>query len=337
MAKIAAQRELTEQARELQILRREDVELVAMLQSTLHATQTSLGMARGQVERYQLCEAKRAEARSDTASRISLAKQAKEADAARVLVPELQEKLRLLEEETLRRGAVPPPPTGVELIEQRTSESDSAQFTPRAYEYMRRIVEEGNLSIQGAHTVIALVLSMFLEGGPTDAMLPCSNTIKKAFKDLGLMDNDAEKRANELSKEYWAMGCDGGNKGRAIEMMAYSIWDAAKKKPVCRPLAAGDLHGDQTAKNSEATMLRFFERLGLLPATAVSNTSDGADAATQASANFLESLAELSGLREQRSSIENCCIHGKALEENAGAAIYDHTAPPQRVHCTYFN
>jgi len=304
----------------------EAVRCCAEKDSEVQSLRMSLGIANKKLHGFRLAEDKRAEDRQDTTARIRAAEQAKEIEAARLKLPELLEKIRSLEEEVRRRGAPPLPPADqadrrVNLIQQRTSPSSTAPFTPRAYEHMRRAVEEGNISIEGAHTEIALIISMFIEGGPTDEMMVCANTIKHAFEKLGVMDNDAEKLANELSNEFWAMGCDGGNKGRAIEMMAYCIWDAVRKRPVCRPLAAGDLHGDQTAKNSEATMLRCFGRLGLKEEKAVSNTSDGADAATQASENFLESLSKLSGLLHQRSSSENCCLHGGVLAENAGARI----------------
>ena len=305
----------------------EAVRCCAEKEAEVRSLRTSLGMASAQVQDFRLAETKRAENLSNaTTARIRSAAQAKETLNNRTSLSELLEKVRSLEAEVLRRGAPPPPPTDhadrrANLIQQRTAPSSTAPFTPRAYEYMRRIVEEGNISVEGAHTEIALILSMFIEGGPTDGMMVCANTVKHAFEKLGVMDNDAEKLANELSNEFWAMGCDGGNKGRAIEMMAYCIWDAVRKRPVCRPLAAGDLHGDQTAKNSEATMMRAFERLGLKAQTAVSNTSDGADAATQASENFLESLSQLSGLLHRLSSNENCCMHGEVLAENAGARI----------------
>ena len=50
---------------------------------------------------------------------------------------------------------------------------------------------------------------MYLEDGPTDAQLVSRVSIKNAFKKLGMVDNDLEKLANEASKQYWAMGCDG--------------------------------------------------------------------------------------------------------------------------------
>ena len=64
-----------------------------------------------------------------------------------------------------------------------------------------------------------------MEGGATEEMLISSVAIKQAFDRLGMIDDDRERTINMSSKLYWAIGADGGNKGRAIEMIAYCVWD----------------------------------------------------------------------------------------------------------------
>ena len=80
---------------------------------------------------------------------------------------------------------------------------------------------------------------------------------------------------NQMSKQYWAMGADGGNKGRAMEMMAYCMWDAVTCKPVVKPLAASDLHTNQTAANGTAPHLRAVKHLGLRPECCTAFSTDG--------------------------------------------------------------
>jgi chromosome segregation ATPase len=138
----------------------------------LHGLQTAHGMAKKELEQLRQAEVKRAAAGgSEATTRQRLAELTKEVEAARALVPELREKVRSLEAqlETQRRAA--PAETTIKLIAPRTSNSPNAPLTARASEYMRRLVEECNVSFEGAHTAVALVLGMFMEGGPTEAQL----------------------------------------------------------------------------------------------------------------------------------------------------------------------
>ena len=205
------------------------------------------------------------------------------------------------------------------LIAPRTSGSSEAPLTARTCEYLRRICEETGGSFHGAATAIALVLDLFIEGGPTEEQLISNVSIKKAFDRLGMIDDDRERAINRASTAYWAMGADGGNKGRAIEMIAYCFWDEKISKPIARPLAASDLFCNQTAANGERTALRAVEHLGLKPELCSTFTTDGTTHAVQDAEGTLASLHALSAqLTEQRSAISNCCIHGAALAENAG-------------------
>ena len=209
-------------------------------------------------------------------------------------------------------------PQTVTLIAPRTSDSSEAPLTARTCEYLRRICEETGGSFHGAATAIGLVLDLFIEGGATEAQLISNVTIKHAFDRLGMLDDDCERAINASSKQYWAIGSDGGNKGRAIEMIAYCVWDAVRGKPVARPLSASDLFSNQTAANGERTALLAVEHLGLKPEFCSTYTTDGTDHALQQAANSLVSLHKLSCCQRQQSAVSNCCIHGKALEENAG-------------------
>lgn len=321
----AAQKTRQEETRTATLQEQRTAATLTAAAHEVRSMRTTLGMANAQLERYRRAEARRAEqASADGSGRKRLAELTQEVSAARELVPELRERIRSLEaQQPLQQRVAPLPsvPTA-KLLSPRTSASPDAPLTARSLEYLRRITEECNVSFEGASTAVALVLSMYLEGGPSKEQLVNSSSVKHAFEKLGMLDNDKEKLSNLASKEFWAMGCDGGNKGRAIEMIAYSMWDPNQKRPVTRPLAASDLFCDQTASNGVRTLLRATERLGLKAEMGVSNTSDGTEHAVQESENFLAELEErASRVDERRSSKEHCAIHGKALEENAGMEL----------------
>ena len=216
-------------------------------------------------------------------------------------------------------AAAPTAPTTLKLIAPRTARGSEAPLTARTCEHLRRLCEEAGLSFRGASTAIALVLSLFIEGGATEEMLISSVAIKQAFERLGMIDDDRERTINMASKLYWAIGADGGNKGRAIERIAYCVWCEKLGKPVARPLSASDLFANQTAANGERTLIAAVDHLGLAARYCSTITTDGTEHAVQESENTMKTLHQREAEHEeQRSAISNCCIHGKALEENAG-------------------
>ena len=98
----------------------------------------------------------------------------------------------------------------------------------------------------------------------------------EAVHRLGIIDADAHRQRNQEQPKYkaWAAGADGGNKGREIDMMAYSIWDPAKKRPVAKALAAADLlgcgrrpHGPQSPGPWRASPAPCWRSAGLPPQT----------------------------------------------------------------------
>jgi hypothetical protein len=147
-----------------------------------------------------------------------------------------------------------------------------------------------------------------------------SKSFQIAYQILGAADDRAEAKLTREDKAPWAFGADGGTKGgRAMNMIAKSVWNFELGKPRAEPLACSDLHRDQSAKNATATCERAFARAGLDPALCCAGISDGADAATQEIGGALDGQHEKSGRSGERLSMhEYCCIHGIALEENAG-------------------
>ena len=98
---------------------------------------------------------------------------ARELDAARANDAELRQglataksKVATLESELKELKA-----SSVKLIAPRTSNTADAPLTARTLELLRRFCDETNSSIRGASTAIALVLELFIEGGPTEAHL----------------------------------------------------------------------------------------------------------------------------------------------------------------------
>ena len=123
---------------------------------------------RAELEGYKSAWAKRDEAQGATTARIRQADADREVAAARQLVPELRQQVQELEERlTALAPRVQPAAAAVapKLISPRNSASPDASLTPRTLEYLRRIVEECNISFKGASTAIALVLGLFVEGG----------------------------------------------------------------------------------------------------------------------------------------------------------------------------
>ena len=190
-------------------------EVAAQLASTIRGLQTQKGQLERKLEaaktkpramppRTQQAASKQP-AEKNTYPRKQAAAQQQELAAARATVAQLR-----AEVEALTKGKEPPPrtraptqpPRSATLIPPRTTDSPDAPFTPRAYEYMRRIVEECNVSFEGASTAISLVLSMFMEAGPSEEQLASSATIKRAFEVLGLIDNDEEKLANQARSSH---------------------------------------------------------------------------------------------------------------------------------------
>ena len=55
------------------------------------------------------------------------------------------------------------------------------------------------------------------------------------------------------------------SQGRAIQMMAISMWNALLGRPELRPLGASDLFGDQSAKNGSMTHMAAIDAAGLRP------------------------------------------------------------------------
>ena len=82
---------------------------------------------------------------------------------------------------------------------------------------------------------------------------------------LGVQDQLAEATANAISDAYWALASDGGNKGRAIQMMAISMWNFVLGRPEVKPLGAADLFGDQSAKNGSLTHMASIKAARLRP------------------------------------------------------------------------
>jgi hypothetical protein len=302
-------------------------EVTAMAELQVETLNRSIGQYKRKLEPLRAAEAKRAAAGAQTGTaRINAVAVAKELEAGRGNDVELRRANDALQRrvDSLESKLRDVKASSVKLITPRTSNTADAPLTARTLELLRRLCDETNCSIRGASTAIALVLELFIEGGPTEAQLISNVAIKAAFERLGMVDEDRERVLNQMSKQYWAMGADGGNKGRAMEMMAYSIWDEIKGKPVVKPLAASDLHANQTAANGMATHLRAVEHLGLKPEYCTAFSTDGTTHALQDAEGTLESLhqkaveAAKASEDERISAIANCCIHGKALEENGG-------------------
>jgi len=116
-----------------------------------------------------------------------------------------------------------------------------APLEARTLEHLRALVEETNMSLNGASTANALLLQLQTGHAPALDRLTCRSSVTRAFQRLGALDRRVWAAANEKEAAYWALSTDGGNKGRAIQMMAVSIWSAVKGRPEVQLLGASDL------------------------------------------------------------------------------------------------
>ena len=137
---------------------------------------------------------------------------------------------------------------------------------PFCMEYLRRLVDETNMSFTAVPKAIALIFSMlFVEPIPEDFLLS-SYSAAQAFLRLEHLDAaDAAARQREADS-YWGFACDGGNKGIPLNLVAVSAWDAAIGKPFIEPLACVPLDGDQSARNGADTVNAAVAASGLNPA-----------------------------------------------------------------------
>ena len=251
----------------------------------------------------------------------ALARKQAEVLAARAACTELRIKLDELQEAaTLQRtrAAAEPP----KLMQLRLRDTDTAALLPRTREFQRAMVDESNGSLEGAATQFSLAYQLLFGVPPPPHLSFSSKTIKKSFDVLGVVDERAEAAASRAAAAPWAFGADGGNKGnRPMNMVAVSEWSWAMSKPLASPLACGDLHKDQSAKNCAAICERAFERAGKLPALCCAGVSDGADAATQDIGGALDGQhAKHVGHRSARRRTR--CIHTSGRPLTSGTPAF---------------
>ena len=248
----------------------------------------------------------------------------KEVEAARLNEAELREQLEdarstPAEREARRHKKASTLPAARLRTSDGSFGAAEAPLEARTLEHLRRLVVESNCSIQGAPTANALITQLQTGQQPPPERLFSRQTVRDAFMRLGVSDQLAEAAANAVSEAYWALSSDGGNKGRAIQMMAISMWNQLLNRPEVRPLGAYDLFSDQSAKNGSLTHMAAIETAGLKPELNVAGISDGTEHAVQEMAQTLVALHKQSDHEGAMLALgEFCCIHGKALEENCG-------------------
>ena len=212
-------------------------------------------------------------------------------------------------------------------------------LTPREREFTRRIVDECGMSFEAYAKANALftqkLLGEQLHADPrlAEAFTVCNRGAESAFYTLGIRDAEIAKEKGSIDPSPYAVGMDGGNKDRAMNLIALSCWCYIKRKPYLRPLACSDLLGDQTAKNSAAVVEAALARDGRRPGLLVQCCTDGATAAKAESAAVVAAQQEKAAAARRcwplpswlpaedlvRAAVkETCSIHGAVLEENHG-------------------
>ena len=223
----------------------------------------------------------------------------------------------------------------ITLISPRVNGTNN--FSPRELEFIRRIIDECGMSFEAYAKANALftqkLLGEQLKSNPrlADALTVCNRAAESAYYTLGIRDAEIAKEKGSVDPSPYAVGMDGGNKGRAMNLIALSCWCHIKRKPLLRPLACSDLLGDQTAKNSAAVVQAALERDGRRPGLLVQAITDGATAATAESAAVVAGQQEKAAAARRQGAAglpakdhvisavkETCSIHGAVLEENHG-------------------
>lgn len=175
--------------------------------------------------------------------------------------------------------------TAREIRRKRTTHGWLEPFT---MEYLRRLVEETNMSFSSVPKAIALIWSMlFLEPIPEDFLLSAYSAAQ-AFLRLEHLDAADAAARQRQADSHWGFAADGGNKGVALNLIAISAWDSLRCKPFMEPLACVPLDGDQSARNGADTVNAAIAASGLNPAKCQQGMSDGADAATQETERVLK-------------------------------------------------
>ena len=175
-------------------------------------------------------------------------------------------------------------------------------FSPREQEFARRIVDECNLSFESYPKAHALFLQKFFgdavmeDPRVCEALLINNRAAEEAYFALSMRDQETMKAEGMLDDSPVGVGADVGNKDKARDIIALSLWHAAKRKPYTKALACSDLHADQSAANAAATVEAALERDGRRPALTVHMLTDGATAATGESDALLAGQARLATL-----------------------------------------
>ena len=247
-------------------------EINVQLKAQLGSLQRSNGKTKAILERAQLelnelrggASSSQGAGCPQTVSKPSSARPSTSAHTRERRIKELEKEVKAAREREhernereLNRAAQPgsrrPQPATLPAAQLRTSTGAKgcaeAPLMARTHEFIRRTVTESNCSLEGLTTCNALLMQMHTGQTPDTERLLSRGSVKSSFMRMGVVDREAEAAANAISKAYWALSSDAGNKGRAIQMMAISIWNATLGRPELRPLGAADLFGDQSAAN----------------------------------------------------------------------------------------
>ena len=161
-----------------------------------------------------------------------------------------------------------------------------ADFTARDLEFQRRIVDECGIPCEAYAKANALFLQKYLgeelhrDARVAEVLGVGHRAAESAFYTLGMRDTAIDAQRGRLDPSPVAVGMDGGNKGRAMNLIALSIWCYVKRKPYLKALACSDLLGDQTAKHCSDVVQAALARDGRRPGRLVQCITDGASAAT---------------------------------------------------------
>ena len=208
------------------------------------------------------------------------------------------------------------------IIPLRNDSSAQSPLTARTCEFLRRILEEGEVSVRSMPTVHALYMAMlFGEDAVDEAHLISSAAVKNSIELLGIVDDDAEKAANREMSSFYSIAADGGNEDREMELLAVGRFDAGWDAPQSSALAATDLFANQSAANGMSTIVAAVEYFDFCPwlcsGLCTDHTGHAVNEAEGAQRTLLE-RAPPEICAPRRSDTIYCSIHAKQLEENAG-------------------
>ena len=110
----------------------------------------------------------------------------------------------------------------------RTTDGVDAPYTGRSLEFMRRIVDEANVSFEGAATANALILQWHFGDEVPESHLTNATAFRRSFLRAGIADEEAAAARNTADTGPWSIANCAGCRWRHTHGCDWSVgWGGA--------------------------------------------------------------------------------------------------------------